>query len=673
MPHTRSIRWNLLLNVLSVVVLLAAGILGAMIFGTRRAVSTLSSEIVDRTVGQVSAKLDAFLAPATEGLDQLEGWADGGLLDPGAPSEAIGLLLPVLRSHPQVTALLIAGDSGRGVLVKRDTEGWECRAVSVGREGMEARYWRWTDEVPGEGTAPEPIGYDPRERPWWREAVRDGAKRVHWTEPYIFFTAQRPGITASRAIASRDRERLVVAVDILLDDLTAFTEGLRVGSGGVAFLLDDKGTLIARPEASRAGAAASARIPLLAKVSEIDVPVIRDAARELRGPAPRGVERGSEERRARRFESAGRTWWGKASRHPGSDHAPLFILVLIPESDLLGELQWMRTIVIIILSLVLIGTVVRAILLARRFSRPIERLVEESDRISQGDLKDPPALMTPLLEVQRLAQAHGRMRAGLRTLMKLERDLEIARRIQQGTFPRVIPQPEGYEIEGWNQPADATGGDTYDVVEAQDRHTGATRVAFMLADATGHGVGPCISVTQVRAMMRTALALGTTLAQLVNRINAQLITDLPDSHFVTAWFAVLDAKAHELRMFSGGQAPIFVYRRASGQVEQRDADVPPLGVVPDLSVEETPRVALEPGDAVLVVSDGILEASGDEGLFGAERVADVLRRCAPESMTRVMDEIRREVAEFSRGHGQSDDRTAVGIRRSAGSTGSAPS
>ena len=81
--------------------------------------------------------------------------------------------------------------------------------------------------------------------------------------------------------------------------------------------------------------------------------------------------------------------------------------------------------------------------------------------------------------------------------MRLERDLQIARQIQQGTFPDALPAIGGFDLVAWSEPADETGGDTYDVI---GRSAGS--VLFLLADATGHGIGPALSVTQVRAMLR---------------------------------------------------------------------------------------------------------------------------------------------------------------------------
>src|SRR5260370_5087824 len=133
---------------------------------------------------------------------------------------------------------------------------------------------------------------------------------------------------------------------------------------------------------------------------------------------------------------------------------------MVPESDLLGNLGYLRLGIVLVMLAGLALAMVRAVSLARRYSRPIEALVRESERISRGDLDPGPPVASSIREVHRLADAHGRMRRSLKTLLKLEGDLQVARRIQQDTLPQRIPTLTGFDIDAWSEPADETGGDT---------------------------------------------------------------------------------------------------------------------------------------------------------------------------------------------------------------------
>jgi DNA-binding response OmpR family regulator len=114
------------------------------------------------------------------------------------------------------------------------------------------------------------------------------------------------------------------------------------------------------------------------------------------------------------------------------------------------------------------------------------------------------------------------------SLLRIERDLQVARRIQRSTFPRVLPALHGFEIDAWSEPAEETAGDTYDVIGFRGNGRegpvsfstdDADRAILLLADATGHGIGPALSVTQVRAMLRMAVRMQTDLPKIALHMN----------------------------------------------------------------------------------------------------------------------------------------------------------
>jgi phosphoserine phosphatase len=97
--------------------------------------------------------------------------------------------------------------------------------------------------------------------------------------------------------------------------------------------------------------------------------------------------------------------------------------------------------------------------------------------------------------------------------VKIERDLAVAREIQMNVLPRELPKYPGYDLAAASVPAEETGGDIYDVVPVAD----ASSCVLLLADATGHGIGPALSVTQVRAMLRIAVRLGARLRDVLEQ------------------------------------------------------------------------------------------------------------------------------------------------------------
>jgi sigma-B regulation protein RsbU (phosphoserine phosphatase) len=242
---------------------------------------------------------------------------------------------------------------------------------------------------------------------------------------------------------------------------------------------------------------------------------------------------------------------------------------------------------------------------------------------------------------------------------RMERELEVAREIQTRVLPRSMPHLEGYEVAGWSRPADQTGGDIFDVI------TAGTSIILLMGDATGHGIGPALSVTQVRAMLRMAVRLGAGLDDAFRHINDQLADDLASNRFVTAFLGVLDTTTHTLRYHAGGQGPILHFHAATRETTLASATTLPLGMMPVVQLREPHADTLAPGDMLALITDGIYEYENPAGeMFGSARVASLLRDHAGNTAAATLQAIVEAVTEFAKGAPQNDDMTIVLVRRS---------
>jgi phosphoserine phosphatase len=241
---------------------------------------------------------------------------------------------------------------------------------------------------------------------------------------------------------------------------------------------------------------------------------------------------------------------------------------------------------------------------------------------------------------------------------RMERELEVARDIQTRVLPKTMPMLPGYEVAGWSRAADQTGGDIFDVI-AKDG-----TVMLLLGDATGHGIGPALSVTQVRAMLRMAVRLGAGLDDAFRHINDQLADDLSSNRFVTAFLGVLDTATHRLTYHAGGQGPILHYHAARAEASLAAATTLPMGMMPILKPTAARVAVIEPGDIVAAITDGIYEYENPSGkMFGDRRVVDLVREEAGASAERILHRIVDEVAAFAAGAPQNDDMTLVIVKR----------
>jgi phosphoserine phosphatase len=242
---------------------------------------------------------------------------------------------------------------------------------------------------------------------------------------------------------------------------------------------------------------------------------------------------------------------------------------------------------------------------------------------------------------------------------KMERELALAREIQMGFLPRRFPSLAGYDLWGTSRPADATGGDTFDMVTLPQG-----RAAILLGDATGHGVGPALSATQVRAMLRIAMRLSADLGATVAHINDQLEQDLASNRFVTAFVGLLDTNGHEIAYHAAGQGPLMHFHAAEDRFEWKGSTTLPLGFMSPLPKRAGGTFRLDPGDIVALLTDGVFECEDPAGkAFGEAGVESLIRAGHEGKMADLGRQILSEVDRFVAGAPQADDITVVLVRR----------
>ena len=273
---------------------------------------------------------------------------------------------------------------------------------------------------------------------------------------------------------------------------------------------------------------------------------------------------------------------------------------------------------------------------------------------------DDEVLATALAAQCAVALQRVRMTQSLIEGEKMRQELEVARAVQMSTLPAVMPTLPGYDLYGTFRPASLTGGDTFDLsVQGQELLT-------VLGDATGHGLGPALSVMQMHAMLRLAFRMGASLETAFMQVNNELAATLAEDRFITAFIGLLDASTNTLRFHSAGQAPILHFRAASGDCVHHGPTSFPLGAMPLPSLR--PAVCLEflPGDIMVLLSDGIYEYhDGDNEQFGEQRVEALVRTHHGKRMAELSDILLDEVQAFAKGAPQEDDITIVLVKREA--------
>lgn len=242
---------------------------------------------------------------------------------------------------------------------------------------------------------------------------------------------------------------------------------------------------------------------------------------------------------------------------------------------------------------------------------------------------------------------------------RLERELNIAHSIQQSLLPKKPPSIAGFELAGWNQPAEATGGDFFDT-----RPLDSGQCLLAIADVTGHGVGPALVAAQTHALIRSMLTARPEVMTGLTRINQLLSEDLPADRFVTAMVGLLQPETAELTYVSAGQGPLLFFHAASGEVRKLPVHGPPLGIMPDLPYDEHTTLHFEPGDMLVLLTDGFYEwENNDHKAYGFEGFANTVREGRSLSAAELIKRLHANLMEFVQGTKQLDDLTAVIVKK----------
>src|SRR5215204_4707039 len=279
----------------------------------------------------------------------------------------------------------------------------------------------------------------------------------------------------------------------------------------------------------------------------------------------------------------------------------------------------------------------------------IHRIVEGkiADELSLGTMG--PKLMGQRLEQERIERE------------RVEQELRVARSIQQASLPKEVPTLGGWRITPFYQPARQVGGDFYDYFELDDG-----RLGIVVGDATGKGVPAALVMASTRSMLRAvAQALGSSSpGDVLARVNASLVTDIPPNMFVTCFYCILDPKSGSLRYANAGHDLPYL-RRMGGDAEELRARGMPLGLMPGMGYEEN-EIALDAGEAALFYSDGLVEAHDSRGeMFGFPRLRALVAEHAEEEERSLGDFLMEELYSFvGDGWEQEDDITLLTLRRS---------
>ena len=243
---------------------------------------------------------------------------------------------------------------------------------------------------------------------------------------------------------------------------------------------------------------------------------------------------------------------------------------------------------------------------------------------------------------------------------RLEKELALARRIQERLLPDTLPDLEGWRIHALNVPSRGVSGDYYTLVLRDVDEE--PRLSVMIADVSGKGMAASLLTASLEALCAGPIEEGIAPETICEQVSRRLFARTPPEKYATALIADLEPASGVVHYCNAGHNPGLLVR-AEGDIEHLSTSGPPIGLIPELSFAGK-YVEMRPGDSLVLYTDGITEAEDpDEEEFGVERLEDVCREHREAEPDALGDAVGRGLDAFARGVPYADDRTLVVLQR----------
>jgi sigma-B regulation protein RsbU (phosphoserine phosphatase) len=541
----------------------------------------------------------------------------------------------------------------RAVVTDNEEVYGAAAALGTAAAGVPYAHRRGAEVVVVDLAAP---GYQYERQPWY--TAPRARRQAVWSEPYF----DRGGgdvvmATYSVPVPAGDDPGAghgVVTTDVSLAWLGSFLATLPVDRGGAAFIVSAEGAFVAHPT------------PELLVTDTIfkvaarrgDAPLAAVGRRMVRG------EPGFAPMRSLTHQRPCYLAWAPIRTSGWS------VGVFYPRDELMAHVHQLARIQLGLGAVgfaLLLGVV---IVISRSITNPLRQLAAATRVIGGGDLDAPLPEIRGRDEVADLAAAFAAMRRDLRAHVeqlaqttaaraRLESELRVARTIQLGLLPAARPPRPGVadlDLAAVLQPAREVGGDFYDYFAESGR------LWVAVGDVADKGVPAALLMAVTVASLRAAARPGRDPAAVLADLNEQLGRECEAGMFVTLFLAVVDLETGACRYASAGHDPALVAPASGPPARVPRVAGPALGVV-DGARYAAGAVALRPGDALVLYTDGLTEARDPGGgFFGAARLAAAVERAAAQPCPALVAALRRELDEFAAGAEPADDLALLAFR-----------
>jgi sigma-B regulation protein RsbU (phosphoserine phosphatase) len=245
-----------------------------------------------------------------------------------------------------------------------------------------------------------------------------------------------------------------------------------------------------------------------------------------------------------------------------------------------------------------------------------------------------------------------------------QQELQNASQIQQVLLPDRDPEVPGFIVAGKNIPARTLSGDYFDFFKVPGGKFGA-----VIADVSGKGIGAAMITVMCRTLMRSKVSSASSPSAVLAAVNRQIAPDIREDMFITMSYVVVEKDSSKLTLSRAGHNAALLWRKATGKIE--NIHPPGLGVGIDKGdvferVTKDESFEMQPGDCLLLYTDGVSEAMDPKGIeFGEERVQEKLAKYAAHGPKAVIGGIIADLEHFLKGRRSHDDITLIAMQKTA--------
>jgi len=575
-----------------------------------------------------------FLSPGIEGAVPEEERNAAGMMD--------DIFIPIHTTDSHLASVYVGTDSGMSMIYPWTT-------------GMNATF-------------------DPRQRGWFVQAKETGG--TVWSEPYIDLLGHGPMVTCSRPVYDTGRDWIwVLGADVTIETINQNIIGTQVGNRGYAMLIDQQGNIISRPGLSSGDMRWDESFVTENLLVSGNPDLVAVAGKMTTGETGIARVRFDDGDRFIAFAPVRSVNWSVGVVMPVDEVlAPIRTTrdsILFASEDTASHISdqqaLMKTAFTAAFLVLLVAVGLLTLIFTRYFTQPIEELQKGSEAIGRGDLEYRVDVKSGD-EFEELARSFNRMATDLREHMeylrrttaeraRIEKELEIAKEIQQSILPESAPVLPGIDLAGFNLPALEVGGDFYDYITIGEDHLG-----LEIADVSGKGVPAALFMALSRTLVRASASHNPDPAGSICEANRYICMDSKTSMFVTLFYGILNTRKNTFSYVNAGHNPPLLFRAGSREADLLEGRGIALGILDEIELELV-ELKLSPGDAVVFYTDGVTEATNeDDEEYGVERLKALIPGLLKLRASDMINAIVKDVTAFAGSRPQFDDITLVVLK-----------